>query len=53
MGRILYSKKALSIAEQLALLESRGVIIEDKAFAQHVLSTVTYYRFSAYLYPFR
>lgn len=53
MGTALYSKTALSIADQISLLEKRGVTIEDAAFAQRVLENVSYYRFSAYLYPFR
>lgn len=53
MGTALYSKKPLSIADQISLLEKRGVTIEDTAFAHRVLETVSYYRFSAYLYPFR
>ena len=48
-----YSKKPLTIPEQLFLLQARGVTVEDTAFAELVLSNVSYYRFSAYLYPFR
>lgn len=53
MGTAIYSKKALNISNQLLLLENRGVLIEDATFARQVLETVSYYRFSAYLYPFR
>lgn len=53
METALYSKQALSIVEQVSLLEKRGVLIENVTFAQQVLETVSYYRFSAYLYPFR
>ena len=48
-----YSKKPLTIPEQLFLLQARGVTVEDTAFAELVLSNVSYYRFSAYLYPYR
>lgn len=48
-----YEKPPLSISEQLQLLKDKGVIIQDTAFATKVLSTVNYYRLSAYLYPFR
>lgn len=48
-----YSKKPLSISEQLSLLRSRGIVIENSEFAKHVLKTVSYYRFSAYLHPFK
>ena len=53
MGTALYSKKPLSISDQISLLEKRGVHVEDIDFAKQVLETVSYYRFSAYLYPFR
>lgn len=53
MGNVLYSKQALSITDQISLLEKRGIHIEDTDFANRVLETVSYYRFSAYLYPFR
>ena len=48
-----YTKPALDIPAQLFLLESRGLGIEDVAFARRALENVSYYRFSAYLYPFR
>lgn len=35
------------------MLQARGVTVEDIAFAELVLSSVSYYRFSAYLYPYR
>lgn len=53
MKTVLYSKQALSITDQISLLEKRGVLIEDPSFAHQVLETVSYYRFTAYLYPFR
>lgn len=53
MGNVLYSKQTLSITDQISLLEKRGIHIEDTDFANRVLETVSYYRFSAYLYPFR
>ena len=48
-----YTKPALDIPAQIFLLESRGLVIEDLAFARRALENVSYYRFSAYLYPFR
>lgn len=39
--------------QQLALLESRGLIIDDKTTAIHYLGTIGYYRLSGYFYPFR
>ena len=53
MGTSSYSKQALSVEDQILLLKKRGVLVEDAAFAKQVLETVSYYRFSAYLYPFR
>ncbi len=47
-----YPKNALDIPSQLFLLESRGVVIEDMAFARRVLENVSFYRFRAYLFPF-
>ncbi len=53
MGSIIYSKQAQNITEQILLLQKRGVFINNLTFAQQVLETVSYYRFSAYLFPFR
>ena len=49
----IYTKPPLGIEEQLTLLKKRGLIISDDTFAYRVLSTVEYYRLTAYLYPFR
>lgn len=46
-----YSKPALSYRQQLDLLKSRGLTIEDEDKAMHLLANLSYYRFSAYLYP--
>jgi len=48
-----YAKPPLSIDQQIDLLIERGLAIEDREFAVHALSNVSYYRLSAYLYPFR
>ncbi len=48
-----YLKKALTFAEQLDLLASRGLIIEDRAAAAHTLARISYYRLSAYWHPFK
>ncbi len=47
-----YCKPALSFADQLQLLESRGLHVPDPALAHHQLSSISYYRLSAYWYPF-
>lgn len=40
-------------AEQIELLQTRGMTIEDPAQARHVLERVNYYRLSGYWYSFR
>ena len=46
-------KPPTTYEEQLDLLVKRGLLVEDKRFALDVLSKVNYYRFSAYLLPFK
>lgn len=46
-------KKWQSLKDQVAILESRGMIFEDKSKAENILSQVNYYRLSGYWYPFR
>lgn len=46
-------KQFSTIGQQLDLLESRGMLIEDRAVAAHALETIGYYRLSGYSYPFR
>lgn len=53
MGNIPYQKAPTTIREQIELLKARGVLIENQNFAEKVLESVSYFRFSAYLYPFR
>lgn len=48
-----YAKPALSIADQIKLVESRGLTIADRAKAERFLSNVSYYRLSGYMYPFK
>lgn len=48
-----YSKKHLSRSEQVELLKSRGLLIEDSDYAEVWLKKLGYYRLSAYWYPFR
>lgn len=47
-----FNKKVLTIPEQIELLQSRGMIINDKEKAAHYLSNISYYRLSAYWYIF-
>jgi len=46
-----YKKQALSYHEQLDRLIARGLVVENKTKALHLLENLSYYRFSAYLYP--
>lgn len=46
------SKKATYIHEQVALLQSRGMVIADIAKAEEILLDVGYYRFGFYAFPF-
>lgn len=48
-----YSKPYLTIADQLALLKQRGMIVSDDARAQSYLEKIGYYRLSGYWYPYR
>uniref|UniRef100_UPI0040478388 Abi family protein n=2 Tax=Polynucleobacter sp. TaxID=2029855 RepID=UPI0040478388 len=49
----LYKKPALSLLDQLNLLVSRGLVVDDQSEALDVLSHVSYYRLSGYAYPLR
>lgn len=46
-------KKPTTFDEQLNLLKSRGLIIEDDDKCLDILRSVNYYRLSAYILPFR
>lgn len=52
MGKTLYNKPALTFEEQLIQLEERGLTIENKDKALHLLQNISYYRLSGYWYPF-
>lgn len=47
-----YQKPPLSFAAQVALLQSRGMIIPDAKRAEHYLSHLNYYRLAGYILPF-
>ncbi len=47
-----YSKPYLSYTQQIELLKSRGLIIQDEAYAMLRLKHISYYRLSAYFIPF-
>jgi len=48
-----YAKPSLDVEQQLELLVGRGIVVDDMGFARHALGHVSYYRLSAYSYPFR
>jgi abortive infection bacteriophage resistance protein len=48
-----YEKPAISIAEQIALLKQRGLIVTNPQKTAHYLSNISFYRFRAYTFPFQ
>lgn len=51
--RRIYGKPALTYEEQLELLESRGMDVEDRDRALDALRRISYYRLSAYWHSFK
>lgn len=47
-----FEKPSLSIADQIALLERRGMAVPDRGAAEHYLRHLSYYRLRAYWLPF-
>lgn len=48
-----YKKPPKTYKEQIELLKERGLIFADETKAERQLSTVSYYRLSAYMFPFK
>ena len=48
-----YNKPALTFSDQVKLLETRKLVVENRSVAEDFLSHVSYYRLSAYFRPFR
>lgn len=48
-----YDKRPITVAQQIDLLESKGMDFFDRPFALRMLAIIGYYRFSGYAYPFR
>jgi len=48
-----YKKPPLTLEDQVSKLIGKGLIVDDKKQAQKILSTINYYRLSAYWHPFR
>lgn len=51
MSKIQFTKPALSYQEQIEQLSDRGLIIDNKDKATHLLESISYYRLSGYWYP--
>lgn len=51
--KVAYSKRWMSVADQVTLLESRGLIIDDRPLAEAFLGYANYYRFSGYCLAFK
>jgi abortive infection bacteriophage resistance protein len=47
-----FTKPAISIDDQIALLRRRGMVIDDEPRARHYLKHISYYRLRAYWLPF-
>ena len=52
MSRRPYSKPPTTYTEQVALLRSRGMVVDDQAEAEFYLQHLNYYRLGAYWLPF-
>jgi abortive infection bacteriophage resistance protein len=50
---MIYTKKPVSIPDQIASLKGRGLVINDDIKAASYLSNISYYRLRAYTYPFQ
>lgn len=51
--KVAYTKKPLSIRNQIVKLKSRGLIVDDEKLAANYLGNISYYRLRAYTYPFQ
>jgi abortive infection bacteriophage resistance protein len=52
LAKIAYTKPWLSVADQVAKLEARGLQVDDRAEAEAFLRHVNYYRFTGYCLAF-
>ncbi len=52
LNRKIYNKPALSLKEQITLLENRGLLILEKEKTENYLRFIGYYRLSGYMIPF-
>ncbi len=49
----IYDKPPLTFEQQIKLLKDRGLIIADEKTAKEKLESISYYRLSAYMLPFK
>jgi abortive infection bacteriophage resistance protein len=47
------TKKPTTFDEQIQLLKRRGLIIDNEILCKQFLKSINYYRFTAYLLPFK
>jgi abortive infection bacteriophage resistance protein len=47
-----FTKPPATIVQQIEILRSRGMVVEDHDYAKHYLKNINYYRLSAYWLPF-
>ena len=50
---MIYSKKPLTVDEQIDRLEQRGLNFSDRKLARNYLQNISYYRLRAYTFPFQ
>ena len=48
-----YTKRPLTLHQQVEKLQNRGLFIDDEQLAERYLSNISYYRLRAYTYPFQ
>ena len=51
MNKSFFDKPALTYDDQIQLLKSRGLSIQDEDKALHILQVISYYRLSGYWFP--
>jgi len=47
------TKQPTAYSDQMKILKSRGIIVDDEAFCIDILSRLNYYRLTAYMLPFK
>ena len=50
--KLLYKKESLSFVQQVDLLQSRGMIINNPSYVEELLKHVSYYHLEAYFYSY-